>query len=320
VADSGWKAMAYFCGGVALLGLAAFGFYTATRANSNMLQLQLMCNLPVLLAIGCFSAAYLARRSPNEVVLFDDRVEIRRANDTRSLPLADLSMATLVPVVFAGRRKLKLFDRTGRCVAVVPDSIDGFDELATLLQADLQQREDDQASFVRMRKSRRQAVLLVAVGLVFAGLITTLALVDRAEARDAKLLEEQGRPTDASILRQFTAPNGITKRIEYRVTDASGRTADHNVEVQPMMWNLMAASKTVPVVAVPGRPDVARLAIGEIKSDAGLPPRFKVLLYIAGGVMCVFFFVGAVLNWRGIDIDLDSRTGKISVKRFGTGR
>ena len=319
VADSGWKAAAYFWGGVALLGVAAFGFYTATRANSGMLQLQLMCNVPVLLAVGCFSAAYLARRSPADVTLFDDRVEIHRANGTLALPLADLSMATVVVVVFAGRRKLKLFDRAGRCVAVIPDVIEGFDDLTTMLQADLAQREDDQTSFVRMRKSRRQAVLLVVVGVVFAALIATLALIDRAERRNAQLLDERGQPAEASILRHFTAPNGITKRIEYRVTDSSGATADHNVEVQSMMWNLLAAAKTVPVVAVPGRPDIARLAIGEVKDDAGLSPHGKILLYVAGGVMCVFFFVGAFLNWRGIDIDLDSKTGKISIKRFGAG-
>jgi len=27
----------------------------------------------------------------------------------------------------------------------------------------------------------------------------------------------------------------------------------------------------------------------------------------------------AALQWRGWDIDLDSKTGKISIKRFGTG-
>jgi hypothetical protein len=36
--------------------------------------------------------------------------------------------------------------------------------------------------------------------------------------------------------------------------------------------------------------------------------------------ICLFLLVGAGLQWNGWDIDLDSKTGKISIKRFGTGR
>jgi hypothetical protein len=37
-------------------------------------------------------------------------------------------------------------------------------------------------------------------------------------------------------------------------------------------------------------------------------------------LVCVFLYVGAVLAWKGWDIDLDSKTFKFSIKRFGTGR
>jgi hypothetical protein len=317
--DSGSKAKAYFWGGVGLLILAGVGLFFASRTRTDALQLQLMTNLPTLFAIGCFSAAYAASKAPSEVTLFDDRVEIRRRNGTTVLTLADLSMATVAAVVFTGRRKLRLFDRAGRCAAVIPDAIDGFDDLAAIVQAEVQRREDDQAVVVRMRKARRQAVLLAVSGVVFAALVTTLFFIDRAERRNARLLAEQGQPGEATILRHFTAPNGRTRRIEYRVTDASGATGDHNVEVQPVLWDVLAAAKTVPVVAVPGRPDLARLALGEVKDDNGFSPRSMIFLYVGGGVLCLFLFVGAILNWKGIDIDLDSKTGKISIKRFGAG-
>ena len=37
-------------------------------------------------------------------------------------------------------------------------------------------------------------------------------------------------------------------------------------------------------------------------------------------VMSLFFLVVSVLMWRGLDIDMDSKTGRVSIKRFGTGR
>jgi hypothetical protein len=230
-------------------------------------------------------------------------------------------MATVHSEPFTCRRRLNLFDRAGRRVATVPDAIQPFDELVDILQQEVTRHADDHTAAVRLRKSRRQAVMLAVAALFFGGLGTTVFVTDRIEARDARLLKEQGQPTTAQMLRHFTAPNGTTRRVEYRVTDAaSGKTADHNVEVKPDLWLLMSKATEVPVVAVPGRPDVAKLEYGEVKDDLGMSPTVKVLLYVAVGVMCLFFLFAAVLNWRGIDIDLDSQTGKISIKRFGEGR
>jgi hypothetical protein len=37
-------------------------------------------------------------------------------------------------------------------------------------------------------------------------------------------------------------------------------------------------------------------------------------------LISLFLMAAAVLQWRGWDIDLDSKTRKISIKQFGTGR
>jgi hypothetical protein len=36
--------------------------------------------------------------------------------------------------------------------------------------------------------------------------------------------------------------------------------------------------------------------------------------------MCAVFMAVAAMQWFGWDIDLDSKTGRVSVKRFGTGQ
>ena len=60
---------------------------------------------------------------------------------------------------------------------------------------------------------------------------------------------------------------------------------------------------------------------------AGIQADLKAITVLGGygmsavGLVVGLFFLGAsVLQWRGWDIDLDSKTGKISIKRFGTGR
>jgi hypothetical protein len=64
-----------------------------------------------------------------------------------------------------------------------------------LLQQGVARHTDDQTVAVRLRKARRQAVFYASFALVLAGVVTTLIVIDRNEARDAKLLEDQaGRP------------------------------------------------------------------------------------------------------------------------------
>jgi hypothetical protein len=37
------------------------------------------------------------------------------------------------------------------------------------------------------------------------------------------------------------------------------------------------------------------------------------------GVVCLEFLAAGRLQWKGWDIDLDSKTRRLSIKRFGTG-
>ncbi|HUQ67925.1 MAG TPA: hypothetical protein VM165_00290, partial [Planctomycetaceae bacterium] len=76
-----------------------------------------------------------------------------------------------------------------------------------------------------------------------------------------------------------------------------------------------------PVKYVPTEPAVSRLITGEVVSKdlSESPAVMKGLSLVLGG-LCLLFFIAAALQWYGWDIDLDSRSGKLSIKRFGTGR
>jgi hypothetical protein len=140
-------------------------------------------------------------------------------------------------------------------------------------------------------------------------------------ARAARLLRDAAMPGDAEIVRRFTAPNGFTRRIEYRVTGADGTSAMRNAEVDPVLWEALAGVATVQVRYVPDDPSISRLAVGEIeRGDPLQRPGANYVPSAVCAIMSILLLTIAALQWRGWDLDLDSRTHKFSIKRFGEGR
>ncbi len=44
------------------------------------------------------------------------------------------------------------------------------------------------------------------------------------------------------------------------------------------------------------------------------------LVSVGVGLIALLFLAAGLMQWAGWDIDLDSKTGKVSVKRFGARR
>jgi len=57
-----------------------------------------------------------------------------------------------------------------------------------------------------------------------------------------------------------------------------------------------------------------------VSNDLSESPQVMKGLSLVLGGLCLLFFVAAAMQWSGWDIDLDSRSGRISIKRFGTGQ
>jgi hypothetical protein len=141
------------------------------------------------------------------------------------------------------------------------------------------------------------------------------------EKRTAKLLQEAGVPGEAEIVRRFVAPNGVTRRLEYRVTGVGGQTGTRNAEVTLAYWESLEDAKTVPVIYVPQEPAVSRLVDGEVGSrDLSDSPAVMIGLSVGLIALCMVFLAAAAMQWYGWDNDLDRKTGKISIKRFGARR
>ncbi len=149
-----------------------------------------------------------------------------------------------------------------------------------------------------------------------------IAWMTHSEQQAERLLAEQGVPAEGEIVRRFLAPNGVTPRLEYRVRTPAGDAPVRNAEVTRSYWDSLAGQTTVPIRAVPGQPSISRLAEGEAPAEQDFfkTPLGGFGLAAAGGLMSLFIFSLGILQLCGWDLDLDSKSGKLAVKRFGAGQ
>ncbi len=158
------------------------------------------------------------------------------------------------------------------------------------------------------------------IGLFMAFACGFIVWLTYQKQRADRLLEERGQPGEAEIVRRFVAPNGVTKRLEYRViAEDDGRSATQNVEVEPAYWDSLEGVKTIPVVVVPGEPGISRLEEGQVTRDDEFTrtPAGGYTLAALGGLMAVFMLGMSVLAWNGWELSQDSTTKRWTLKRHG---
>ncbi len=111
----------------------------------------------------------------------------------------------------------------------------------------------------------------------------------------------------------------MTPRLEYEFAAENGQKITRDAMLTQAAWNGLDGADTVAVRYVPSDPDNNRLVAEEVEGEFGSPAT-NLLLSIAVGAIAGFFIGVGLMQWFGWDIDLDSKTGKLSIKRFGTGR
>lgn len=308
-------------GGIAAIGFAAVGFCLALVTRIGQFAMQSMTTVPMLLGIGLLAAARVLSRTPTQASVGPQGVCIEDRRGQRHYSWADIGWAATGTSTMGFRRQLTLYDIRGKTIASLSDAFDGFDSLVEQVQSHIAKKADATAPTIQKRKGRKSAVFVASVALILGAVSIANLWMGFEEKRTAKLLQEAGVPGEAEIVRRFVAPNGVTRRLEYRVSGVGGQTGTRNAEVTPAYWDSLETAKTVPVIYVPQEPAVSRLVQGEVESrDLSDSPAVMIGLSVVLIGMCVVFLGAAIMQWYGWDIDLDSKTGKISVKRFGAAR
>jgi hypothetical protein len=314
------EAILWLLGGLVALGIAILGFVVAVFARrGDSASPAVTTTMPTLVGIAAIGAAYTAASAPREVGVSGKGVRIVTRKGTVVHPWSEIGWLATDTGSMSFRRSLRLFDAQGRTLARLSDSLEGFDQMVAAIQASVAAKPDDTASRVQLSKARRSALFTGTIAIAFLALSVAVVNITRGELRAAKLLKEQAVPGEATIERRFLAPNGITPRLEYRVTDPSGKSATRNAQVERQVWDELENAKTVPVIYVPGEPAISRLATGEREDrDAMKGPLLGYGMPAVLAVMSLVFLASSVFMWRGYDIDLDP-SGRPRLKRFGSG-
>lgn len=308
-------------GGIGAFALAAFGFVACQFTRSGQLNMQLMTTVPVLIGIAAIAKSRAMARTPRRVTVNRQGLSVESDRGIRSWTWRDIGWSSVTTAGTSRHRQLMIYDLRGKTLTKFGEGIEHFDALIELISSIIDNRGDGTAKTIQQQKGRRSSLFIGAVSLVMAALaIFTLreALENR---RTERLINEASVQGEAEILRRFVAPNGITHRLEYRVRTPNGPSKTRNAEVTESYWNSLEQQTTVRVEFVPAEPNINRLLEGEVESTGlGDSPGVHIAVSCALMVLCALFLLAAVMQWFGWDVDLDSKTGKISIKRFGTGR
>jgi hypothetical protein len=313
-------AVLWLVGGIAAFGVAAVGFVVSLAIRFDPFSLQFFTTLPTLCGFWAIVTAWTIARSPREVGIGPDGVRIVRRGDVRLHAWDEIGWS-MTAVTLPNRRLLKLYDPRGKMFAKLSNALGDFDLLVKLIDKRIAAKGGDTAGRIQLAKAKRTAVFTGLFGIVFLGAAGAMAWMAHDEMRGAQLLEKTGVQGMADIEERFLAPDGVTSRLVYRVTAPDGRSGTHNAEVTHSVWKSLEGAKTVPVIYVPEEPSISRLEFGEVKEDDLLQrPLTGYGVPAIGAVMSLFFLAMAALYWRGWGLDLDSQSGRFSIKRFGTGR
>jgi hypothetical protein len=253
-----------FFAGLGCLGMAAIGFGVAIVGRPGQLGLHAMSTMPAILGVAALTGAWSLLRTPDRVSVGSDGLTIETRRGIQFRRWHDVGCAALETVGSSNRRRLNITDPDGKSIVKLDQSFERFDELATMISAYVEAKGHGTAERILRNKAKRRGALAFVVGLLMAIGSGFAAWATHENQRALRLLKERGEPGEAEIIRRFVAPNGITKRVEYKLANSDGLTATRNVEVEPSFWNRLEGASSIAVIWVPDEPSVSRLALGEV--------------------------------------------------------
>jgi len=306
--------------GLCIAGIA--GMVLAITWRVDQIQLHLMATLPLTMSAFSFLNAWTVYRSPRCLVVDEQGIGLQNRNGVSWHPWKEVGWSTVQGNPHLGKvsRYYDIFDISGKRIVRVSDTIDQFDFLVETVKAGICAQANPVTSQVQLKRAHRNAWIALATALFLGAACSFIVWDGWNKARADRLLVEKGQVGQAEILRRFLAPDGRTPRLEYRITNAQGVSAEHNAEMHRFVWDMLEGQKNVQVLYVSEEPSISRLAMGEVvEDDTFMKPPGCYILGGIGGFMSLIVLGIAILFWFGWDLDMDSKTGKFSIKRFGEG-
>jgi hypothetical protein len=301
--------------GLLLVAVAVGAFVFSLRTSPNLIAFHAMTTMPMILAVALFASAYPALRSATRVIVGEQELTVFRGpSELGRWPWEQIALASTAQSA-GHKRILKLYGQDGKRLITLSDDLEAFDAMVHQIKLRMTRQPSPQRSSVAQRKGRRNGILLMIGGILFLALAAAnawMAFHDR-ESRD--LLKTRGQPAQAVVVRKFTAPNGHTRRIEYRV-DAPGAPLE-NVEVEPSRWFTIQEHQVIPVITVPERPDISRLYAGQVDDHMQADPNMMLGVSAGIAIMAIIAILAGGLNLKGWDLKWDKVRHRPRFVQFG---
>ena len=310
-------------GAIGLACVSVLGFLFVVVNRLDQIHLHLIATLPMIVAFGLLTGGWTLIRGVRRVTIDDAGLQVEQRGGTQRHRWSEIGWAAVTDAAMGQQKRLDVYDQSGTKVASLSEALQNFDALVTIVKSKVADHSPSVAGDIQLRKARRSAMIMAVFAMVIILASAGITWMTYREQRAAGLLETDAVEGIATIDRLFVAPNGVTTRVEYTVTNAAGKTGSRNAEIEPAYHAELtrADAETIPVLFVPAEPGISRLQRGEIIDDDILnSPAGGYGLAAMATLLGLFFLGGAALQWRGWDIDFDSKTGKISIKRFGEGK
>lgn len=316
----GWGMLA---GAVGMAGVGLLGFGWALFHPVDQITLHALSTFPIIIACGLASGGWTLSRGPRRVTVDTTGLEIEQAGKAGRHLWSDLGWATVAAAGMSHQKNLIIYDKSGRQLASLSEAFQDFDELVAVVKSRLADQPAEIVGEIQACKARKSALFIASVASILLAVSAAVAWMTSEELRAAQLLSSAAIDGEGTIDRLFLAPNGVTTRVEYTVKNDAGQTGQRNAEIKSDYYAELqrAHATTIPVRFVPAEPGISRLQRGEVPDDEFMKtPLGGYGLSGVVALMCLFFLGVAVMQWNGWDIDLDSKTGKLSIKRFGEGK
>ena len=317
--SAGWW---LFLGGLGALLIAALSFVVALTGDGSQVMLHLTCTLPTIFGVGMIAQGWRMSRGIQRVAITGRTIELWMGGVSSSYEWPDVGSAVVSPTMMGSGKQCVLRNQQGKSIAVLSNGFPNFEDLTALIIERVKTQPVNADESQILRKARKAAVKTIAIALFLFVMSILLIWMTYDEQRTEALLKAQPTIGIAKIDRLFIAPNGVTKRAEYTVTNSAGETGSRNVELSPAVYDALeaAGATTIEVRFVDSEPDVSEPLLGEVITKDTLDG--PLVRFALGGVLALIslFFIGAgIVQWNGKDIDMDSKTGKISIVKFGQG-
>lgn len=307
----------YLLGGILLILLAAGGFVASVYSNLGTLSLHALATLPTMIAVSLFARAFSSRKSVRRVTVDASGITTEYPSQTRHIDWDTIAWSEGRVQALSNRKQLVLYGSHAETIEVIPDAITAFDDLDKIVSRRIKSKPHVLADLVRLKRLKRQSWLVFTVGILLCAVGTFLFLSGLSDRQAQRRLDSESIDGTATVKRKFLAPDGVTKRIEYRVdakrTDGKSPSL-MNVELQPSLWDVIQEGQKLPVRYVRDSPDISEMSWGEVKDD-NLSPTKLIIVGLAATLFGIIACVVGFFNRRGIDIVIDSETKKIRVAR-----